>query len=265
MKKFLILFLLLASCQLEVDKGAVSDPNSESISWNSMTFELPLTWEYQASAETLKLNVSETENYIEITWDAVLPEGEFEKIQIADQNYKLLSKDPLELSTSWSTHDVLISSNMSLDDVSFVLNNLSKSRMEWMSYEFDRPIGLDWFESDNSLSFAEDDGDFLENKREHPCYDPETQKVLGCDYAASLIVSLVEDDTKLNEINKNPDFYDEVNFNGIIYEVVKFTSMLDGQVHVTYKSKLGDKYLQINAVQDYEEDAEDILNEIIGL
>jgi hypothetical protein len=257
MKKFLILFLLLASCQLEVDKEEIPEFDSESVSWNSMTFKLPLTWEFTATAESLKLNVSETENAIELTWDAELPEGEFEKIQIADQNYKLISSDPLQLSTSWSTHDVLISSNMSIDDVYLVLNDLSKSRLEWMGYEFDRPVGADWFMEEKTLYFMEDDGDFLENSAELPC--------TSCDYIPLMSVMLTDDSTKLNEINKNPDFYDEVNFNGVIYEVVRFTSMFDGKIYVTYKSKVGDEYLQINTTEDYEEDAEDILNEIIGL
>lgn len=270
MKKFLILFLLLASCQLEVDKDPIPEVGSETISWNSMTFELPETWD-TASVSATELKLSDGTNDLDVTWDAEIPEGEFEKIQVGDQNYEMLSEDPLTLSTSWSTHDVLINANMSLDDLSLILAQLHKSRIEWMGYEFDRPIGLDWFEGKkyipewDVLAFREDDGNFLENEAVFPCYDVEKQEITGCDYAPPMVVSFVESDKKLNEIYKNYDFYDEVDFNGIIYEVLKYTSELHGTVDIVYKSKVGDKYLQIDTVEEYDEDAQDILNEVIGL
>lgn len=271
MKKFLILAaLLLVSCQAESVQEPVAEVETTETSWNAVTFNTTADWTMDSvNAESIVWRNAEGQIQFEIVDD--YETSEFENMNLSDQNYKIFSQEPVEIGTSIAKQDILVSSELDFETVWSFLENIERTQIEWMGYTLDTPAGLDWFSGEtydttwDLILFMEDDGNFLENEGKHPCLNPETNKIEGCDYSAPINVNFVTDGTKLSEINKNPEFYDEVDFNGVVYEVVKFTSMLDGNTHVTYKGKVGDKYLQVNAVEDYEEAAETIFNEIIGL
>lgn len=271
MKKFLILAaLLLVSCQGQAVQEPTVPEETTATSWNAVTFNTTADWTMDSvNADSIIWKNADGQIQFEIVDD--YETSEFERMNLSEQNYKIFSQDPVEIGTSIAKQDLLITSDLDFEIVWMFLENIERTQLEWMGYTIDTPAGLDWFEGKKYnpdweiLAFMEDDGNFLENLGEHPCYDTVKQEMTGCDYMPPIMVSFVEDGTKLSEINKNPEYHQEVDFNGIVYEVVKFNSELTGDLHVTYKSKVGEKYLQINTTEDYEEAAETIFNEIIGL
>lgn len=249
MKKILLILslLILTSC--------ASNPVN-LISWNGLTFAEGDVWTF-SSAEENKLTIAGGVGGVTIEIiDNSDSYTEFEKINIADQNYKLISKtDTVTLTTNWEGNDLLITGKkVNFEMVSNLLSTFEISSMTWEGYEFKRPKTLDWYLSDETINFIKDDGDNLEKEVTAPLKS-DTQ----------MTVSMVSDTKKLNEDAKGEvKFYKEIDFSGSIYEVLR--TVEDGIEYVTYKGKISDsKFILIRALKTYDGPAQNILNKVIGI
>ncbi len=251
MKNFLKLTLLtiiiLTSC--------TGKPANE-ISWNGLSFPGNDVW-VLSSAEPNKLTLAGGVGGITIEMLANTDSyTDFEKVNIADQNYKLISKtDPVTLTTNWEGNDLLITGKkVNFEMVSDLLSTFKISTMTWKGYEFKRPKTLDWHVEADTLVFLKDDGDNLEKEVSAP---------LKLD--AQMTVSMTNDTAKLNEGGKGElKYYKEIDFSGSIYEVLR--TVEDGVEYVTYKGKISDsKFILIRALKTYDGEAQNILNKVIGI
>ncbi len=247
MKKLLLLSLLLISCA----RNPV-----DLISWNGLTFSESETWTLQ-SAEANKLTLAGGVGGVTIEIiDNADTYTDFEKINIADQNYKLISKtEPVILTTNWQSNDLLVTgSKVNFETVSELLSTFKNSTMSWEGYEFKRPKTLDWYLEGDNLTFTKDDGDNLEKEVSAPMKsDPQ------------LTVSMTSDVTKLNTNAKGEvKYYKEITFNESVYEVLR--TIENNIEYVTYKGKISDeKFILIRALKTQDGAAQNILNKVIGI
>ena len=227
-----------------------------SLSWNGITFTENEVWTLQ-SAEANKLTLAGGVGGITIEIiDNADSYIDFEKISIADQNYKLISKtEPVTLTTNWQSNDLLITgTKVNFEMVSALLSTFKNSTMTWEGYEFKRPKTLDWHSEGATLTFLKDDGDNLETEVPVPMkLDPQ------------ITVSITNDTEKLNaNLQITPKYYKEIDFSGSIYEVLR---TVENEIeYVTYKGKISDsKFILIRALKAYDGPSQNILNKVIGI
>ncbi|MBI4127204.1 hypothetical protein HY463_00680 [Candidatus Peregrinibacteria bacterium] len=267
MKKILLILaaaILLSSCGAGKMETVVEAPaeSSTEISWNAISVRAP-GWNLNAATND-SISFKDASGIVAITKiDNTDSYTVFEKINIADQNYKLVSKtEPVVLTTNWEGQDLLIEgSAVEFADMSTLLSGFSISSMTWQNYSFKRPSGMDWYAFEDvegqHLIFVPDDGDFLENET----WTPDDIGNQLEDAKMPLHVLITTDSTKINR--DNAKYYKEATFNSVTYEIARFE--VNGHEYVQYKSKVGDKYLDITALKAYDSPAQNILNKIIGL
>lgn len=266
MKKTLLIFaaaILLSSCGADKTETVV-DATAESstgISWNALTISAP-DWNLNAVTKD-SISFNDAGGIVEITnIDSTDSYTDFEKINIAGQNYKLVSKtEPVVLTTNWEGQDILIEgSAVDFADMAAFLSGFSISTLTWENYTFKTPTGMDWFfyeDTDgNHLEFLPDDGDFLEDETWAP--NDTANPMSGGIYLQVLF-------TKNSDKIKRADatYYKEETFNDMTYEISRYVEK--GKEYVEYKSKVGNEFLDITALKAYDSPAQNILNKIIGL
>lgn len=248
MKKILLLLtiIILTSCT------RIPVNSANQISWNGLTFPESDSWIFQSAAPT-KLSLAGITIEIIDNSDTYT---DFEKINIADQNYKLVSKtDPVILTTNWSGNDLLITgTNVNFETVSQLLSTFEISTMTWEGYEFKRPKTLDWYAEAETLTFVKDYGDNLEKEVSAPMKSE-----------PQMTVSMTSDTSKLNtSATGEVKYYKEITFNESVYEVLR---TVESEIeYVTYKGKISDsKFILIRAIKIYDGPAQNILNKVIGI
>ena len=278
MKKLFLVFslVLLSACQTAhapaptdepevVDEGRRVPP----VSWYSVTLDFGADWQMESSSEAQLVMAREGATFtLSRDTEKELPtiDEDEDKLSIAGQNYVYTVNEDqsITLETSWENTYLKIDSNVGIDEAASILETLRKSRLDYDELSFDRPAGLDWFFQDDKVVFYDDDGDFMEKEIESVCYNAEEDRMTDCSFTAPLIVW--KSDSKLNEADyPSNTFYDDVDFDGKIYQVLRFTDASTGEEQVIYVADLSGEYLWIEASSEYDDDAQDILNEVLGL
>lgn len=277
MKKFISILTLvvLSACQTAHAPAAEPEPTMNDgrrvppTSWYSATLDFDPDWQVESASETELLLAREGATF-KLTRDLEkeMPTAtdEDDKLSIAGQNYVYTVNEDqsITLETSWENDYLRIDSNIGIDEAASILETLRKSRLEYDELTFDRPTGLDWFFQDDKVVFYEDDGDFLEKEIVSVCYNEAEDRMMDCSYTAPLTVWKSE--LKLSEADyPSNTFYDDVDIDGKLYQVLRFTDASTGEEEVIYVADLGGTYLWIEAADAYDDDAQDILNEVLEI
>lgn len=277
MKKLIFIFALVALSACQTAQAPAPEPESTvddgrrvpPTSWYSVTLDFDPDWQAESASATELLLAREGATF-KLTRDPAkeLPTvGENDdKLSIAGQNYVYTVNEDqsITLETSWENDYLRIDSNVGIDEAISILETLRKSRLEYDELTFDRPSGLDWFFQDDKVVFYEDDGDFMEKEIVSVCYNEEEDRMTDCSFTAPLTVW--KSDSKLSEADyPSNTFYDDVDIDGKLYQVLRFTDASTGEEQVIYVADLGGTYLWIEASDAYDDDAQDILNEVLAL
>lgn len=255
----LLIALTLTACGTTPDPTPRSIPAADqSVSWHSLSIPLQDGWQIQEATEDT-LVISEALHQIRFDRNQELPESNTDRrVAIGQQNYRDLSTSAETiLSTSWEKQDLLITTDIPLDILQPLLEPIMKSKMTWRGHYFDRPGGMDWhFLTDTqTLVFIADDGNNLENELTN------TQD----SHKSHMLVYFRETALNLEEISETPSYTKDFDFDGARYSVFRYTSDSTGEEKVIYVGELDDEYIWIWADKAYDDDAQDILNEVIKL
>lgn len=277
MKKLLLIIgltIILSACGKGGETSPTLDENANTFAWYSMTIDFPEDWELQ-KVDNLYLRVGNTSEHMDFQRDAKIDRTILvEDISIAGQNYRYIPANTdtgNTFTTAWERSDYVITTTLNFEKSQAILETLRKPRMQWSGYEFERPGGSDWYYELDLLGFVNDDGNFLENKTHPPCdYARPDHEI--CDNLPLLTIEIRNEPLEIVEgsLTAYPDrkvtYFDLTEFDEISYQIMRYTDTFTTLEMVLYVGLLPDgKYLWIDAQKHRDDDAQDILNELIGL